>query len=293
MDIPGKTLSALLCLGLLSGCGGSGSESSEETTRTGSESASQTIMLQPTEGTGGSDSSSGSGLAGEQLVPAVGAGGGSQSPAAQPAHTARDDSFDVTINSARTLDVLANDSLDSGAAMILSIESSSQLGGTVRIVAANLLNYTPPSGQASSATDRFSYTLGDTNGASSSATVTLSLTLPSTSAHTANDDSVMASHNSSQSIDILANDQVDSSTTQLGGSVVIAGDNSVTYTPPGNITSSTTDSFGYTLADSFGLTSAAIVSVPWRCRPSRPHRQALPSVPMKMSLVRRRTPAAA
>ncbi len=167
-----------------------------------------------------------------------------------------------THSAAVTIAVLANDGDPDGDALTVT-SVGTPTSGTAVINADNTVTYTPTSGTTAS-TDSFAYTIADGHGGTSTATVTVQLAdqAPIALAATA------ATNGAAVTIAVLANDSdADGDTltvTAVGtpshGTAVLNADNTVTYTPTSGTTASS-DAFTYTIADGYGGTSTATVTV--------------------------------
>ena len=118
--------------------------------------------------------------------------------------------------------------------------------------------YTSKTGFAG--TDNFSYTIRDSFGRTATATVTVTVTPPGLNAV---DDAATTPARTSVTIPVLANDTgtgiaIAGVGTPSNGTASISG-NAVVYAPNSNFAG--TDSFGYTIRDSFGQTDTATVRV--------------------------------
>ncbi|PQJ75196.1 Ig-like domain-containing protein [Polaribacter gangjinensis] len=188
------------------------------------------------------------------------------------AAVAVNDAFDVVVDTATALDVLANDTTNT---TIVSFDVTSAQGFVVSGTVSNV-TYTPTGGYLGE--DSFSYTIQDTNGNQSTATVTLTVKAAVVSAGVLNavDDAITVGINSANTpIDVVANDNYGVNgpnathpLTLPGGKLVTAsvhgGDiavvnGKVNYTPKTGFTG--VDSFEYTLTDSKGFADKAIVSI--------------------------------
>ena len=187
------------------------------------------------------------------------------------AAVAVNDAFDVVVDTATPLNVLANDTAGTN---IVSFDATSTQG--FPITGTTLLTYTPTGGFLGQ--DSFTYTIQDTNGNQSTATVTITVkaVVVADGVLNAVDDSItVAVNSSSTSIDVTANDNygvngpnASHPLTLPGGKLVTAsaqgGDiavvnGNVNYTPKNGFTG--TDSFEYTLTDSKGFTDKGLVTI--------------------------------
>jgi MYXO-CTERM domain-containing protein len=180
----------------------------------------------------------------------------------------------TTEETAVDIDVLANDTdPDTIHGDVLSVQSvGSASHGTV-VNNGDDVRYTPATNYFGS--DSFTYTVRDSAGATSSASVTVTVTNVNDSP-VANADTATVAEDSSVNIDVLANDidvdgeelAVESLGTPSHGSVVLLGDDTVTYTPVANYFG--TDSFQYRVKDPSGATSVATVTITVSARPDAP-----------------------
>jgi hypothetical protein len=164
--------------------------------------------------------------------------------------TANDDSATVAEDGSVTVTVLGNDSDPEND--VLSVQSVTQgTNGSVAIVGSQV-TYTPNANFHGA--DSFTYTASDGNGGTDSATVTITVT-PVNDAPVAGDDTASVVEDGSVAITVLGNDadvdddllSVTSVTQGTHGTVVINGDDTVTYTPAADYNGS--DSFTYTVSD--------------------------------------------
>ena len=152
-----------------------------------------------------------------------------------------------------TIDVLANDFGTGIAVSGVGVPSN----GTASI-SGNAVIYTAKAGFTG--TDSFNYTIGDSFGRTATATVTVTVNPPGLNAV---DDAATTPARTPVTIPVLANDAgtgiaLVAVGTPSNGTASISG-NSVVYTPNPNFAA--TDSFGYTIRDSFGQTDTATVRV--------------------------------
>jgi VCBS repeat-containing protein len=181
--------------------------------------------------------------------------------------TANNDTFSVSKNaSATTIDVLANDTLDStttGGTLTITAVGTTDHGGTVSITQNNTrLSYTPASNF--SGAEKFTYTISDGLGHTATGTVTMNVNGPPTGTT----DTLTAFKDTGTTLDVLANDT--SGTTPAGtltidsasltqpahGTVAVSSDGTkITYTPTAGYTGA--DSFTYKAKGTDGQLSAA------------------------------------
>lgn len=177
--------------------------------------------------------------------------------------TTSEDSFDVT------LDVLANDVLNTSAPARIVAVGALDRGGRVEIAAdGQSLVYTPAPNFHG--VETFQYRLRDGLGNERTAMVAVTVT-PVNDPPTANDDRFVRYHGDALDLPVLANDTaapdrgdtlriVAVSTPDQGGQVTIAADGqSVIYTPNGRFVGS--ERFTYTIRDNDGATATATVIV--------------------------------
>jgi hypothetical protein len=126
------------------------------------------------------------------------------------------------------------------------------------------VTYTPTTNFNGS--DSFAYSVSDGNGGSDTAVVTITVE-PVNDAPVAADDSATTNQETAVTVDVLANDSdidgdslsVSSASNPPNGSVVINGDDTITYTPdPGFVG---VDSFSYTVSDGNGGFDTATVTI--------------------------------
>ena len=152
-----------------------------------------------------------------------------------------------------TVNVLAN---DTGTQLTVAQVTTPANGSAV--ISGNAVTYTPNANFAG--TDSFTYTIIDSVQQTDTATVTVTVTPPGLNAV---DDTASTPSGTPVTVNVLANDTgtqltVVQVTTPANGSAVISG-NTVTYTPNANFAG--TDSFTYTIRDSFGQLDTAIVRI--------------------------------
>lgn len=176
---------------------------------------------------------------------------------------ANDDSATTQAGTAVTIDVLGNDSDPAG--LKISVDSvTTPAHGSVANNNGASVTYTPAAGYTG--TDRFAYTIRNTNGDTASAVV--DVTVVANTAPVAVDDSKSTTPGTAVTINLLANDtipqgqqfSVGSISTPANGTVVNNNDGTATYTPNSGFTG--TDTFDYTIADTDGqVVATATVSV--------------------------------
>lgn len=193
-----------------------------------------------------------------------------------PAFTLVPDSASTTTNTAKTIDVTANDSpsgysIDANSAAIATNPSN----GTLTLGAAGssasgtnkVITYTPTTGFTG--TDSFTYTVTGNSGITSSA-ATVSVTVTAVLPPTANADTATTSGTSATTISVLSNDTAGAnaisastvaiSTAASHGTATANSSGTVTYTATSGF--SGTDTFQYTVRDTAAnISNAATVSV--------------------------------
>lgn len=177
------------------------------------------------------------------------------------APTAVNDNATTGQNIAVTISPLANDTAGSGA--ITTLEVTAQPANGTATVNGNNIVYTPVS--TFTGTNTITYKITDTNGKFATATITV--TVEAIIAASAVNDNATTSKNTPVNVSVLSNDTVGNSaltamviTTQpTNGSVVVNGNNTITYTPANNYTGN--DSFKYKITNAYGTSSTATVSV--------------------------------
>lgn len=162
-----------------------------------------------------------------------------------------------------TIDVLDNDGDDDGETLTIETVTQGSAGGSVTINGSSV-DYVPA--ENFHGTETFTYTIDDGNGGTDTATVTVTVN-PVADAPVANDDSATTTGNESVTVNVVANDTdadndsltVSAVTDGSNGTVIIADDQSVTYTPNEGFVG--TDSFTYTVDDGNGGFAVATVVV--------------------------------
>ncbi|MFP3913961.1 MAG: Ig-like domain-containing protein, partial [Actinomycetota bacterium] len=179
------------------------------------------------------------------------------------APVAADDSASTVADSAVTIDVLANDSDADGDALSV-VDVTQPSTGSVVVNGDETVTYTPDAGFTGS--DSFTYRASDGIATSDPATVTVSVSAGNT-APVAVDDAASTTVDTAVTVDVLANDSdadgdalsVVDVTQPSTGSVVVNGDETVTYTPDAGFTGS--DSFTYRASDGTDVSNVATVTV--------------------------------
>jgi hypothetical protein len=185
------------------------------------------------------------------------------------APVASDDAATVAEGGTVAVDLAANDEDVDNALDPTSIAiMSGPVNGSVVVNGDGTVNYTHDGSETG--VDSFTYTIRDVSGAvSNTATVSLTVT-PVDDAPSAVADSATVAEGGTVGIDLASNDAdpegaLDLTSIQIvsgpaGGSVLVNGDGTVSYTHDGSETSS--DSFTYTIRDATGnISNTATVSV--------------------------------
>ena len=187
-----------------------------------------------------------------------------------------------------SIDVLINDNLGDTPTAISDVDNSTAQGGSAVInnngtpadPSDDFIDYTPAPNF--NGVDTFTYTIEDSDGETSTATVSITVTGVNDTPQ-AVDDNQATNEDTMVAIDVLANDNLGDEPTTIvsvdaasaeGGSVLIndngtpadVSDDFVAYTPPNGFTG--TDTFNYTIEDTDGETSSAIVTVTISLAPS-------------------------
>ncbi|MGK4567259.1 Ig-like domain-containing protein [Flavobacterium sp. 3HN19-14] len=196
-----------------------------------------------------------------------------------------DDTANGTEDIAITIPVLGNDDFGGDGAGTCSITATQPANGSVTVNNNGTPNnpiddtiiYTPnPNFHG---TDTFTYTIADSDGQTSTATVTVIVAPgdPGEDFPIANNDSAITGEDTPKTINVLVNDTFGGDGPSTGAIVIASNpihgnvtvntngtpnnpsDDTVTYTPNANYHG--TDTFSYTIADSDGQTSTAIVTI--------------------------------
>jgi large repetitive protein len=184
---------------------------------------------------------------------------------------ARNDALTVAEDSGATpIDVLANDTAAPDVDEVLTVTAFTQPANGTVTFSATSISYQPKPNFFG--TDRFTYTIADGNGGTNQATITVTVTsvndAPEAVADTATTQENIAKLFPISGIGSLtANDRdpendalrVSAVSSATNGSVVLATDGRVTYTPAANFVG--TDGFTYTVSDGKGGTATARVTV--------------------------------
>jgi len=183
---------------------------------------------------------------------------------------AGDDTVVTTEGIFTSIAVLNNDFDPEGDPLfVIGISNTTTFGGTVALDGLDNVIYNPAFGFTG--TDSFSYTIADTrSGIPDVGTVTITVEPDPNVPPVAVEDSQVTDENIPVAIDVLVNDfDTDindfisivgfAQTTVFGGTVSQQADGTLLYNPAFNFDG--TDSFNYTIADSFGETASATVTV--------------------------------
>ena len=162
----------------------------------------------------------------------------------------------ITMANPITITVLVNDSDPDGDPLTV-IAVSTPANGTAVINGDYTVTYTPNAGFFG--TDTFTYTISD-----GLLTDTATVTVTVNGAPVAVDDATNTIEDLPKTINVLGNDydmNGDSLTisgvgTPANGSVVLNGDNTITYSPAGNFNG--TDTFTYTITDGYMFSTATV-----------------------------------
>jgi len=177
-----------------------------------------------------------------------------------------DDSLLVNEGEAGTVDVLANDrDIDGDAITVHDFDLQSEAGGTIQSNADGTLTYEPPAGFFG--TDRFTYDIADTLGATSPRA---SVVIRVNAFPVALDDQVLTQVGESIAVDVLANDvdpdggaiflHIFDEISAAQGTVTLNEDGTLTYEPPVDFHGN--DTFTYRIRDDVGaLSRVATVTV--------------------------------
>ncbi len=172
----------------------------------------------------------------------------------------------------QTLNVLSNDTANSGVTMTIVEVSTASKSGTVTIASGGQSLLYTPAANANGA-ETFTYTVANAQGVRQTATVTVQLTDVNDPPVAANDTFSVNQDSSLNTLDVLANDTkgVDQASTETltvtavgtgsaGGTIAVGTSGlTVRYTPKAGFTG--TETFTYTLSDGRGGTSTGTASV--------------------------------
>lgn len=173
--------------------------------------------------------------------------------------TATDASITTNSNTDGSVNVASNIGDADNDPLTVSIFAQPTFGSAS--VTGTLVTYTPNANFVGS--DSFTYQVADTHGGVATATISVTV---NNRAPTANPDSITTSQGQVGSVDVATNDSepeqqslsIASFTQGANGSVSFSG-TVASYTPNGGFTGN--DSFSYTVEDTFGAPSTAVVSV--------------------------------
>ncbi len=177
---------------------------------------------------------------------------------------AGDDSLSTAEDTAKTVDVLANDSDADGDPLTVTGATDPTHGTTV-VNPDDTITYTPDAGW--SGTETFDYTISDGNGGTDTGTVNVTVTAAANTPPVAGDDSLSTAEDTAKTVDVLANDSdadgdpltVTGATDPTHGTTVVNPDDTITYTPDAGW--SGTETFDYTISDGNGGTDTGTVNV--------------------------------
>ncbi len=180
---------------------------------------------------------------------------------------ANDDAVATEYETARTIDVLLNDTGKEDGGIVVSIESGSA-NGTAVVNGDNNITFTPAEGY--SGTTSFEYRVTDVDGDDDIATVTVLVKEEGVTNYipVANPDAATTEENTPVDIHVLSNDtgledgfgSLTIHTPPVNGSVIINEDRTITYTPSPWY-SDGVDHFIYLLKDSEGDQDTALVTI--------------------------------
>ena len=194
---------------------------------------------------------------------------------------AKADTATTTASAPVQINVLANDTdVNRDDTLSVTAITTAHTQGSVALGANGVVTYTPGAAfkylkAGTTATDSFGYTVSDNHGASSSTTDTVTITGTWLSP-TAASETAATTSTQSLTINVLAGDsdpqpgQTLSLTalnlTGTSGKAVLNANGTVTYTPGASALvlaagATASDSFGYTVADSHGVSSTGTVTV--------------------------------
>ncbi len=180
--------------------------------------------------------------------------------------SAVDDTVTVAEDSGATVvNVLANDTAAPDTGEILTVTAVTQpaVGGTVTLV-GGVVRFTPAPNYSGPAT--FTYTISDGNGGFDTATVTVTVS-PVDDQPVAMPDTATVAEDGEVTTAVLANDtglgdgpvMVTVAVQPANGTVVVAPDGSITYTPDPDFTG--VDTYSYTVTDADGDSATTTVTV--------------------------------
>ncbi len=189
---------------------------------------------------------------------------------------ANNDSASLEQDSTKTFSVLSNDTdNDNDILTITTVDTLSAQNGTIVNNGDGTLTYTPANGFTG--TDSFNYTISDGKSGSNTGTVNITVTIKTDTTDTtttgtttesnssAVNDEITTTEGNSVSLNVLSNDNGTSNNTIVtftnpnNGTLVDKGAGNFSYTPKANFVG--VDSFSYTIQDSNGVSSSAIVNI--------------------------------
>lgn len=174
------------------------------------------------------------------------------------------DSFNVTEDESKTLDLTGNDTDPDGDSLTIT-NATTPDKGSVEILSASTVKYTPNSNATGN--DSFKYMISDGNTHTAEATVQITINNVQDEP-VANNDTANTEAGNAITISVIANDadadpsdtlSISSVTTPSNGSTSIVGSTQIQYTPNGGFDG--TDTFSYTIEDSAGNSKTATVTV--------------------------------
>jgi hypothetical protein len=184
---------------------------------------------------------------------------------ANQAPKAEDDQVSTLKKTPVTINVLANDSDPDGDPVTLQ-SVNSIIGANVQIVNGEVV-YTPKFTSNQAASESFTYTIKDADGATSSASVTVNV--GANKAPVAEDDNMSTAYGAPITVDVLANDTdaddqeiiITSANSKTGAKVEVI-DGKVMYTPKADFNKAGgSDTFTYTIKDIQDATDEATVTI--------------------------------
>jgi YD repeat-containing protein len=174
------------------------------------------------------------------------------------------DTISTALNTAKTVNPLANDTDPNGDSLSVTAKTNGA-HGTVTIDSATSLTYTPATGYTGG--DTFTYTVSDGQGGTAVGTVNVTVTTANQAPDAVNDTKV-AQKNTTLNFDPRTNDTdpesnsltITSVSTPLHGSIsIISSGTQLSYSPTTGYVGA--DSFTYTISDGMGGSDTATVSV--------------------------------
>ncbi|RYZ93228.1 MAG: hypothetical protein EOP47_29615, partial [Sphingobacteriaceae bacterium] len=175
-----------------------------------------------------------------------------------PAPVAVNDPVATAHNTAATINVLNNDTVNGLASTVAVVSGQGPTNGTVSVNSSTqIVTYTPANGFTG--VDTFKYKVTNANGTSNEATVTVNV------APRANNDTASANQNVATAISVLTNDVTSGTATvnitqqPSNGSATVNGSGQIVYTSAGTFTGATT--IKYTVTTTHGTSNEATVTV--------------------------------